>query len=61
LGHYVGSLKNRIKYQHTYQSYFIITDLHMLTTKNSPEHIQESGENARELVLDALSTITWPR
>ena len=35
LGHYVGTLKNRIKYQYEYDSIFIIADLHMLTTKNT--------------------------
>jgi tryptophanyl-tRNA synthetase len=55
LGHYVGSLKNRIKYQTEYQSIFIIADLHMLTTKNKPEHIAEVDKNARALVLDAIA------
>jgi tryptophanyl-tRNA synthetase len=55
LGHYVGSLENRVRLQHRYECFFIIADLHMLTTKNSPEDIAESAENARHLVLDSLS------
>lgn len=55
LGHYVGTLKNRVKYQHDYDSYFIIADLHMLTTKNLPEHINQTDANAKQLVLDAIS------
>ena len=55
LGHYVGTLKNRVKYQHEYESYFIIADLHMLTTKNSKEQIQETDANARDLVLDSIA------
>ncbi len=55
LGHYVGTLKNRVKFQHEYESFFIIADLHMLTTKNSPEQIAEVDKNARHLVLDAIS------
>ena len=55
VGHYVGSLANRIKFQHEYESIFIIADLHMLTTKNTPDDIAEIDGNARALVLDAIS------
>ncbi len=61
LGHYVGSLKNRVMYQHEYESYFIIADLHMLTTKNTRENIDEINENARDLVLDAIAAGIDPR
>lgn len=55
LGHYVGTIKNRVKYQHEYESFFIIADVHMLTTKNSPQDIAEVDKNARELVLDNIA------
>jgi tryptophanyl-tRNA synthetase len=55
LGHYVGSLENRVRLQHRYECFFIIADLHMLTTKNTREDILESAENARHLVLDSLA------
>ena len=55
LGHYVGTLANRIRLQHEYDSIFLIADLHMLTTKNSIEDIAEVDKNARHLVLDAIS------
>ncbi len=55
LGHYVGSLKNRVKYQYDYESYFIIADLHMLTTRNRPEDIQKTDTNTRHRVLDAIA------
>ncbi len=55
LGHYVGSLENRVRLQHRYECFFIIADLHMLTTRNSREDILESAENARHLVLDSLA------
>jgi len=55
LGHYVGSLANRVRLQNAYECFFIIADLHMLTTKNTKEDIAESAENARHLVLDSLS------
>jgi tryptophanyl-tRNA synthetase len=55
LGHYVGSLANRIRLQSDYESFFIVADLHMLTTKNHPEDIQAVNTNAHSLVLDAIS------
>jgi tryptophanyl-tRNA synthetase len=55
LGHYVGTLANRIRLQSEYESYFIVADLHMLTTKNSPEDIAAVNDNAHHLVLDAIS------
>jgi tryptophanyl-tRNA synthetase len=54
LGHYVGTLSNRVRLQHEYEVFFIIADLHMLTTRNSKADIRESAVNGRELVLDAL-------
>jgi tryptophanyl-tRNA synthetase len=55
LGHYAGSLANRIRLHRRYESYFIIADLHMLTTKNSPAEIAETGRHATEMVLDSLA------
>src|SRR5437870_2019658 len=53
LGHYVGSLKNRVRLQDEYECFFIIADLHTLTTR--PEKTGELRENIRDLVLDYLS------
>ncbi len=55
LGHYVGSLSNRVRLQHQYESFFIIADLHTLTTKPEPQHIKEIPTYIRETVLDYLS------
>ncbi|MDX9802125.1 MAG: tryptophan--tRNA ligase [Spirochaetia bacterium] len=55
LGHYVGSIKNRVALQDKYECFFIIADLHMLTTKPSREAIEAIGTNAHELVLDYLA------
>jgi tryptophanyl-tRNA synthetase len=55
LGHYVGSLRNRVRLQDEYECFFIIADLHMLTTKNSPQDIAAIVDNARGMVLDYLS------
>lgn len=53
LGHYIGSLKNRISLQDKYECFFIIADLQVLT-----DHIHQHKEikdNIIELVLDYLS------
>lgn len=55
IGHYVGSLKNRVKLQDEYDCYFILADLHSLTTRPEKESISEIGENVREMVLDYLA------
>src|SRR5579875_1129896 len=55
LGHYVGTLKNRVRLQHQYESFFLIADVHMLTTKHMPEHIREADAHAHDLVLDAIA------
>jgi tryptophanyl-tRNA synthetase len=55
LGHFVGTLANRIKLQDTYECFFLVADLHMLTTRVEPEQLRETGDNIREVVLDNLS------
>ncbi len=55
LGHYLGSLKNRVLLQDKYDCYFIIADLHVLTTKPEKEHILQIREHIYEMVLDYLS------
>ena len=55
LGHYVGSLQNRLRLQDEYECYFLIADLHMLTTRPEKIHIDALRENTPELVLDYLA------
>ncbi|NDJ78274.1 MAG: tryptophan--tRNA ligase [Chloroflexi bacterium] len=55
LGHYIGTIQNRVKYQHDYASFFLVADLHMLTTKHQREHIDQVNEHARLMVLDAIA------
>jgi len=55
LGHYVGSLANRVRLQHEYESFFIIDDLHTLTTKPEPQFIKDIPFYIREIVLDYLA------
>jgi tryptophanyl-tRNA synthetase len=55
LGHYVGSLRNRVRLQDEYECFLIIADLHLLTTKNSTQDIAAIADNARAITLDYLS------
>ncbi len=55
LGHYVGSLANRVRLQDEYECYFLVADLHMLTTRPEKQHIEAITENARQMVYDALA------
>ena len=55
LGHYLGSLRHRLALQHEYECFFIIADLHMLTTKPDKESILEIADNARAIVMDHLA------
>ena len=55
LGHYVGSLQNRVQLQDEYDCFFIIADLHMLTTHLEKERIARVAQNVRDIVLDYLT------
>jgi tryptophanyl-tRNA synthetase len=55
LGHYVGTLANRVKLQDPYECFFLVADLHMLTTRVEPELLRETGANVHDIVLDNLS------
>ncbi|MCC6173658.1 MAG: tryptophan--tRNA ligase [Chloroflexi bacterium] len=53
LGHYVGSLENRVRLQDEYDCFFIVADYHALTTRFENPH--DIGDNIRDQVLDYLS------
>lgn len=53
LGHYVGTLENRVKLQDAYDTFLLVADYHMLTTRL--ERLEEIGQNVRDVVLDNLS------
>jgi tryptophanyl-tRNA synthetase len=55
LGHYVGSLVNRVRLQDSYECYFLIADLHMLTTRPDKPSIEALRHNVRDMVLDYLA------
>ena len=53
LGHLVGSLQNRIRFQSEYDCFFLVANLHMLTTHY--DRAVEVEENTIEMVCDWLS------
>jgi len=55
LGHYVGTLANRVRLQDEYECFFLVADLHMLTTRTELERLRHTGDNIRAVVLDNLS------
>lgn len=55
LGHFVGSMSNRVRLQDEYECLFIIADLHTLTTKPEREYIQALAQNVHDMVLDYLA------
>ena len=53
LGHFVGTLENRVKLQNEYESFIVLADLHSFTTKaDKPQEIRES---TYQVALDNLS------
>jgi tryptophanyl-tRNA synthetase len=59
IGHYFGSLKNRVKMQEEYETYIEIADVQALTDNfNNPEKVRK---NVREIALDYLSVGIDPK
>ena len=53
IGHYVGTLANRVRLQDEYETFLLVADYHMLTTRLGDLH--EIGQNIRDDVLDNLA------
>ena len=53
LGHLVGTLQNWVRLQDTHQCFFLVADLHVLTTDY--EHPDRIGENTLEMAYDWLA------
>jgi tryptophanyl-tRNA synthetase len=53
LGNYIGSLANRVKLQDDYETFLLLADLHVLTTRTSD--LDELERNIRGFVLGYLS------
>ena len=59
LGHYVGSLQNRVRLQHDYDTYILIADMQALT--DNFEHPEKLEANIFEVALDYLAVGLDPR
>lgn len=55
LGHYVGTLANRVRLQADYEMFLLIADLHGLTRDASREQITKLRTHTRELLLDYMA------
>src|SRR6266545_1725327 len=53
VGNYVGTLANRVKLQDEYETFLLVADHHMLTTKL--DGLSEIQQNIREDVIDNLA------
>ncbi|MBU1104744.1 MAG: tryptophan--tRNA ligase [Patescibacteria group bacterium] len=59
LGHFVGTLENRVKLQNEYETYIIIADLHAFTTKaDKPQEIRDA---VMDVALDNLAVGIDPK
>lgn len=54
LGHYVGAFKTFAQLQEKYDTYFIISDIHMLTTKSKKKEIETIFDNSINMIIDAI-------
>jgi tryptophanyl-tRNA synthetase len=52
IGHLVGTLENWARLQDTHECFFLVADLHVLTTNYRPEHLQD---NIRNMLADWLA------
>ena len=53
IGHYFGSLQNRVKFQDEYEEYILIADVQALTDNfNNPDKVRN---NVKELAMDYLA------
>ena len=59
IGHYFGSLQNRVKMQDEYETFILVADVQALTDNfNNPEKVRK---NVREVVMDYLSVGIDPK
>lgn len=59
LGHFVGSLRNRVSYQHEYKQYIMLADAQALT--DNMEDIDKVHRNVIEVALDYLAVGIDPK
>ena len=55
LGHYVGTLANRVRLQDEYEVFLLVADYHALTRHVERDHVVATRQFTRDLVMDYLS------
>ncbi|MBI5649468.1 MAG: tryptophan--tRNA ligase [Chloroflexi bacterium] len=55
LGHYVGTLANRVRLQDEYEVFLLVADYHALTRNAEKDHVVATRQFTRDLVLDYLA------
>ncbi len=55
LGHYIGTLKNRIKLQEEYEMFVLVADIHSLTTKPNKQEVEKIKMYSHQMIIDYLS------
>lgn len=53
LGNYIGALQNFVKLQHSHECFFMVVDLHAITTPQEPEALREQTEAVAALFIAA--------
>lgn len=61
LGHYVGSLENRVKLQGQYETFIILADMHSFAYPKYVDQPQVINESVREVLIDNLSVGLDPK
>jgi tryptophanyl-tRNA synthetase len=51
LGNYLGSIRNWVEYQHNYENYFCVVDLHAITAPHEPQTLAENSYTIAALYL----------
>ena len=55
LGHYVGSIENRLAMQHEYDCFFIIANVHALTSDERLRNPSEVRDSVMQITMDYLA------
>lgn len=53
LGNYIGALQNFVKLQHSHECFFMVVDLHAITTPQEPAALREQTEAVAALFIAA--------
>ena len=54
-GHYISVFKNLVNLQKEYNTFFVVSDIHFLSTKTAPEQIKMIKQNATRMILDLIA------